>query len=80
MSEVVVGLVSVTSFEGDVNGIPERFLGSRRGFALDGPELGEELLDGIEVRAAGRQAEDRRADAFDGPAGRHRTYASRGWS
>ena len=59
-------MVVVTSFECDADGIPEGIFGPCRNPRQDGFDLGEELLDRIEIGAVGRQVEDRCADAFDG--------------
>lgn len=66
ISEIAVEFVVVTLFECDANGIPEGIFGSGGGFAKDGLDLGEELLDRIEIWAVGRQIEHLCTGTLDG--------------
>jgi hypothetical protein len=47
------------------DGVPQSADGTSGGLAQQGFELGEDLLDGIEIGAIGRQVEKMRADGLD---------------
>ena len=47
------------------DGVDQRFEGSRRGFSEQRLEFGEELFDGIEIGAVGRQIAQSRPGLFD---------------
>ena len=48
------------------NGVPQRIASTSRGFSEQGLELGEHLLDRVQIRAVRRQVEDAGADGSDG--------------
>jgi len=58
MSEIVFELAIITSFECDANGVPKGIFGSCCKLVRDGLDLGEELLDRIEIGALGRHVEN----------------------
>jgi hypothetical protein len=53
-------------FERVGDGVDEGVEGSRRGLAQQGFELGEPLLDRVEIGAVGRQVKQTGAGVFDG--------------
>ena len=53
-------------FEGHADGVPKGIFGPCRKPTQDGLDLGEKLLDWIEIGTVGRQVENGCADAFDG--------------
>ena len=53
------------AFDGGGNGLAEFVEGSFGGFSQEGFELGEDLLDGIEVGTVGREIEESGSDLFD---------------
>jgi len=66
MADVVGTFGSGEGHEGSGNGLDERGDGSGSGFSQDGFELGDRLLDRIEVRAVSRQITHSCACGFNG--------------
>lgn len=56
---------SGAGFATNMNRLEAPEVGLSRGFSEQGLELGEDLLDRVEVRAVGRQEEQLRSDAAD---------------
>ena len=65
MAEVVGTLGWRVGFQEAADGRPELGLGPGRGLAQQRLELGEELLDRVQIRAVRRQVEDRNAGRGD---------------
>ena len=66
MPDVPCAFVGREVVKEGANGRPEGLEGAGGGFSEQGLELGEDLLDGVEVRAVGRQVAQLSAGRFDG--------------
>lgn len=65
MLEPMEGVDGGDDFEAGGNGLFQSFLGARLGFAQKMLQFGERLLDGVEVRAVGRQENELATAGFD---------------
>jgi hypothetical protein len=64
VSEIAIEFVVIASFESHADGVPKSLFGSRRKRTQDRFDLGEELLDRIEIGTVGRRLENRCASCL----------------